>query len=177
MKQSIEARLDDLLQEPRALHASLIVCRVRHAMENVTQEIAPSRTVQVRHPELDRVVEGYVDETALPVDWRFLHNFACSFLYVLRCWERTGADEYRDAVKEGARVFLLAWATAIEHVQHLSRVSEPPIPWDKDSPHDKIAADRELALQGLLIDSGDRQRGRVVWTPSHVVQQREIWDA
>ncbi len=178
MKENLELNLDDLFGEPRGLHVDLIVGRVRQAMDTIAQELIPERPVQARDPELDWVVEEYVDGQALRVEWWMLHPYACSFLHVLRTWEETGASEHAKAVEASARTLLVVWAATIDNARLLESFPELGIvTWDEDSPEGFFAAVRELALQGHVIDTGRREGGETVWALSNVFQQHGTWDA
>ena len=144
-------------------------------MDEAARRRVPNRPVQIQDPEL----EWYpAEQEGLRVQRWILHPFTCAFLHVLRTWEETGAPQNMEAVENAARTLLAAWVIAIDNARLLDRFPELGVErWEEESFDDYVAARRELVLQGHVIDTGQRQKGQILWAASNMYQQHGTWDA
>ena len=171
--------LEQLLHEPRDVQADLVVSRVRAEMDAEARRLVGDRPVVVVDPLAgDEPHEpGALSPEAIIVQWLLVHPAACLFLGLLGAWEERGLADNIEAVKEAAGVLVSSWSAVIRSYLLTERVDEFGLLERENDREYQVTAMRGLALQGLVVDTGKRRRGRTVWAPSNDHQQHGTWDA
>ena len=180
--QSLNQDLDQLLNEPRGSQADLVVSRVRTEMDAEARRLLDDRPVAATDPELE-AVQGQTggpiwEEGALAVEWWLVHPAACGFLHLLAAWEESGSAAHAEALTEAAEALVASWVAAIRNQLLIERLDDLKVArLDEETLAGATAAMRELALQGLIINTGKQRRGETLWAASDVYQQHGTWDA
>ncbi len=158
--------------EPRSLNSDLIVMRVRAAMDSVARLHCPNRNVVVPEPELDWRPE----EASLAVCGWPVSPAARAFLSSLLRWQETDSTSTRAAVVNSAGNLMKAWVAALQTAIQVEKLDQE---FGDPSSHREatIVAVRELVLQGLVIDTGRRREGQIVWAVGDYHSRFSMWDA